>query len=295
MAEITSLRQGGWRYLVPNGLTALNLCFGVIAAFLSIEGSYYSAGWFILLAVCFDRLDGASARALGATSRFGVEFDSLADLVSFGVAPAILVCAALTSDPALGFDSGWRRILLYSACSFYVLCAAFRLARFNVFAGDDGTKIYFGLPSPASASTVVALLMTILKYGVAGSGWAADAQLLGGLSIGSGLRSWFPLVPFLVGLLMISSLRVPKMQPGKSATGIYLGVNMALIYLCVLLRVFPEYLAFMALQVIVVSFCFHFFWQSSRKFSAGTVWQALSIGAEPAEGTESAPETGASK
>jgi CDP-diacylglycerol--serine O-phosphatidyltransferase len=295
MAEITSLRQGGWRYLVPNGLTALNLCFGAVACFLVVTGSYYGAGWFILLAVCFDRLDGASARALGATSRFGVEFDSLADLVSFGIAPVVLVFAALTNDGALGYGGGWRRILLFAACSFYVLCCAFRLARFNVFASADGSKIYFGLPSPASASTVVAALMTLIKYSSDGSGWAADVKLLGGLTLGAGLRAWFPLVIVAVGLLMISTLRVPKMLPGKSAKGVYLGVNMLLIYLCVLLRVFPEYLAFMALQVIVVSFSFHFFWKSARKLEAGSVWQALSMDADPADSADSAPEAGASK
>lgn len=295
MVEITSLRQGGWRYLVPNGLTALNLSFGAVACFLAVSGSYYSAGWFILLAVCFDRLDGASARALGATSRFGVEFDSLADLVSFGVAPAILVYAALSGDSALGYGSGWRRILLFGACGFYVLCGAFRLARFNVFAGAENSKIYFGLPSPASASTVVALLMTLIKYGSGGSGWAGDIPLLGGLALGAGLRAWFPVVPVLVGVLMVSTLRVPKMIPGKSAKGLYLGVNMAFIYLCVLLRVFPEYLAFMALQVIVVSFVFHLFWEAARGLDAGTVWQVLSIKADAADGADSAPEAGATK
>lgn len=296
MAEITSLSQGGWRYLVPNGLTALNLTFGAVACFLSITGNFYSAGWFILLAVCFDRLDGASARALGATSRFGVEFDSLADLVSFGIAPAVLVFATLNSDSALGFGSGWRQVLLFASCAFFVLCAAFRLARFNVFAGGDGANnIYFGLPSPASASTVVASLMTIIKYGGSGGGWTADANLLGGLTLRAGLRAWFPLMMVVVGLLMVSTLRVPKMRPDKSAKGIYLGANMLLIYVCVLLRVFPEYLAFMAVQVIVVSFCFHFFWASARGLDAGTVWQALSIEADPTDNADSAPEAGTSK
>lgn len=289
MAEITSLRRGGWRYLVPNGLTALNLTFGAIACFLSVGGSYYSAGWFILLAVCFDRLDGASARALSATSRFGVEFDSLADLVSFGIAPAVLVFAALTSDSTLGYGSGWRQVLLFASCSFYVLCCAFRLARFNVFASADGSKIYFGLPSPASASTVVATLMTMIKYGGGGGGWAADANILGGLRLSADLQAWFPVVLTLVGLFMVSTLRVPKMHPGKNAKGIYLGVNMLLIYLCVLLRVFPEYLAFMALQVIVVSMLFHFFWDSARGLEAGTVWQALSINADPTDSADSTP------
>jgi len=295
MAEITSLRQGGWRYLVPNGLTALNLTFGSAACFLSVSGNYYSAGWFILLAVCFDRLDGASARALGATSRFGVEFDSLADLVSFGIAPAVLVFATLSNDSALAFGGGWRQVLLFATCAFYVLCCAFRLARFNVFAGADGNSIYFGLPSPASASTVTAGLMTMLKYGGAGGGWRADANLLGGLSLGAELRAWFPVVLAVVGLLMISTLRVPKMHPGKSAKGIYLGVNMVAIYVCVLLRVFPEYLAFMAVQVIVVSFCFHYFWGTAGGLNAGTVWQALSIRADPADAADSAPEARASK
>ncbi len=295
MAEITSLRQGGWRYLVPNGLTALNLCFGAIACFLAITGSYYSAGWFILLAVCFDRLDGASARALGATSQFGVEFDSLADLVSFGIAPAVLIFAVLTNDSTLGYDSGWRQWLLMASCSFYVVCCAFRLARFNVFAGADGTKIYFGLPSPASASTVVASLMTLIKYSGGGGGWAADFEILGGLTLSTSLRAWFPLVVVVVGLLMVSALRVPKMNPDKSIKGIYLGLNMLLIYVCVLLRIFPEYLAFMAVQVIVVSFSFHYFWESARRLSAGTVWQALSIEADPSDGVDSAPETGSSK
>jgi len=290
MAEITSLRRGGWRYLVPNGLTALNLTFGTVACFLCVGGSYYSAGWFILLAVCFDRLDGASARALGATSRFGVEFDSLADLVSFGIAPAVLVYAALSNDSALGYGSGWRQVLLFAVCAFYVVCCAFRLARFNVFADADGSKIYFGLPAPASASTVVATLMTTIKYGGSGGGWAADVNLLGGLSLSADVRAWFPVVPALVGLFMVSTLRVPKMHPGKSAKGLYLGVNMGLIYLCVLLRAFPEYLAFMALQVIVVSILFHFFWESARGLDAGTVWQALSIDADPADSADSAPK-----
>ncbi len=290
MGEITSLRHGGWRYLIPNGLTALNLCFGVIATFLAVGGSFYSGGWFILLAVCFDRLDGASARALGATSRFGVEFDSLADLVSFGVAPAILVAATLNADSALGFDAGWRRAVLFGACGFYVLCAAFRLARFNVFAGAEGSRIYFGLPSPASASAVVALLMTMTKYSGAHPGWSADVRVLGELSLGPAVRVWFPLVPLLVGLLMVSSLRVPKMQPSKSPKGIYLGVNMALIYLCVLLRVLPEYLAFMALQVIVVSFALHYFWAAARSSSAGTVWQTLSVESDSPEPATSTAE-----
>jgi CDP-diacylglycerol---serine O-phosphatidyltransferase len=295
MAEITSLRQGGWRYLLPNGLTALNLGFGAIACFLAISGSYYSAGWFILLAVCFDRLDGASARALGATSQFGVEFDSLADLVSFGIAPAVLVFAVLSNNSALGYGSGWRQYALMASCSFYVICCAFRLARFNVFAGADGTKIYFGLPSPASASTVVASLMTLIKYGGGGGGWVADAQILGGLTLPASLLTWFPLVVAAVGLLMVSTLRVPKMTPDKSIKGIYLSLNMLLIYVCVLLRIFPEYLAFMAVQVIVVSFSFHFFWESARHLNAGTVWQALSIEADATDVAESAPEAGASK
>ena len=298
MSDPITLRSGGWRYLIPNGLTATNLTFGCISCFYSSLGNIYLAGWFVLLAVCFDRVDGAAARALRATGKFGVEFDSLADLISFGLAPALMVFAALARDPQLGYaESKWKMALLFGVCVFWVLAAAFRLARFNVYAEEEGTKVYFGLPSPAGASTLVGGLLILMKYsGISGyyTGWSADIPLLGSLHLGPALRAWYPLFVALLAVLMVSGLKVPKMNPGRSPSGIYLGVNMLLIYIFAILRLFPEYLFFLALQVLTISVLYHLFWKSAKAVSTQPIFEAMSMGAGPPKPTTPTAEAGAS-
>jgi CDP-diacylglycerol--serine O-phosphatidyltransferase len=291
MTEGLTLRQGGWRYLVPNGLTATNLTFGTLSCFYSIYGDTYLAGWFVLLAVCFDRFDGAAARALRATGRFGVEFDSLADLVSFGVAPAMVILADLVSHPGFPYASGGlHRTLLFAACGFYVLAAAFRLARFNVFAQTSGTDVYFGLPSPAGAATVVAGYLVLLKYSgdpAVYPGWEGDLRLFGGAVIDQALREYYPVLVALVAALMVFGLKVPKFRAGRNPTAIYIVLNMVLVYLCVFLRVFPEFLLFVAIQVIIISTTYHYFWESAREVSKQPLFEALS-----ADGSETSATAG---
>lgn len=288
MSESITLFRGGWRYLVPNGLTATNLTFGTMSCFFSVYGNAYLAGWFILLAVCFDRFDGAAARALRATGKFGVEFDSLADLVSFGMAPAIMVFSSLVRDPSLGYqEPGMPRTLLFAACGFYVLATAFRLARFNVYAQAEGTGVYFGLPSPAGAATVVSGYLVLLKYsGNDGlyTPWAADLNLFGATQIDPVFREYYPVVVALVALLMVAGLKVPKFRAGRGVASVYLALNMVLIYLCVFLRVFPEYLLFSAVQVLLVSTTYHYFWPSAKGVSKQPLFEALSIAVDPLGG-----------
>jgi len=294
MTEGLTFRQGGWRYLVPNGLTATNLTFGTLSCFYSVYGNAYLAGWFILLAVCFDRFDGAAARALRATGRFGVEFDSLADLVSFGMAPAMMVFASLVQDPRLPyFVPGVSRTLLFAACGLYVLATAFRLARFNVYAAASGTDVYFGLPSPAGASTVVAGYLVLLKYSgnpTEYTGWVADLHFFGNATIPLGVRVYYPIVVAIIALLMIFGLKVPKFKPGKGPAAVYVILNMLMIYICVLLRIFPEFLFFIALQVIIVSTTYHYFWESAREVSKQPLFEAMSVQLEdPVEPGEARP------
>lgn len=289
MSEGLTLRHGGWRYLVPNGLTATNLTFGTISCFYSVYGNAYLAGWFVLLAVCFDRFDGAAARALRATGKFGVEFDSLADLVSFGMAPAIMVFSSLVQDPELGYNvPGWPRTMLFAACGFYVLAAAFRLARFNVYAQASGSGVYFGLPSPAAAATLVSLYLVLLKYSGRPelyTSWAADLRLFGASQIGAPIREYYPVVVALVALLMVVGLKVPKFRAGRGVASLYLVLNMTFIYVCVFLRVFPEYLVFVALQVLLVSTTYHYFWPSARGVAKQPLFEALSVAVDPLGGS----------
>jgi len=137
----------GFVSLLPQLLTTGNLAAGFYSVTLSTQGSLERAGLAILVAAIFDTLDGRVARFARATSRFGAEYDSIADTVSFGVAPALLAYQAGALQQ-LGW-TGWVLAFLYAAC------AALRLARFNVSPGRYRGR-FEGLPSPAAAGMVLA-------------------------------------------------------------------------------------------------------------------------------------------
>ena len=144
--------------LVPSTLTLLGLCSGATAIRFALEKEFHDAVAAVVAAMIFDMLDGRAARLLGADTRFGAQLDSLADLVSFGVAPAIIMY--VWSLSRMG-DAGWIAALIFCAAS------AIRLARFNVqSARDEGaTKAnpYFtGLPTPAAACMM--LLPLVLSF-----------------------------------------------------------------------------------------------------------------------------------
>src|SRR5712675_2247911 len=131
-------------YLLPSLLTMGNMFWGYACVVYSMRGEYETAAPFIGFAIVLDMLDGRIARLTGTTSDFGLEFDSLADVISFGIAPAILSSAwGLSSLGRLGWAAGF----------LFVSAAAMRLARFNIQSGVGGDKRYFvGLPSPAAAA-----------------------------------------------------------------------------------------------------------------------------------------------
>lgn len=137
-------------YLIPNLLTTGNLFSGLFSILAVFNANYVAAAVAILVAVVFDMLDGKSARLMNSTSQFGVEYDSLADLVSFGVAPGLLIYSwALSSHGMLG-----------SAVMFaFVACGALRLARYNVMVANAESKYFTGLPIPAAASVIATLVI----------------------------------------------------------------------------------------------------------------------------------------
>jgi CDP-diacylglycerol--serine O-phosphatidyltransferase len=161
-------------YFLPNLLTAGNLFCGFVALTKIVEadpsvadiGQYYNqiklALAFILLACIFDLFDGRVARMGGVESPFGREFDSLADLVSFGVAPAFLVQRVVLADVFGEFQQ-----ISWFIASIYLLCGAFRLARFNCLAAMNlpGTgKDFLGFPIPSAAGLVSSLTLLIVHF-----------------------------------------------------------------------------------------------------------------------------------
>ena len=139
-------------YLLPGMFTVANLFCGWVSIVYAMQGQYATAAPFIGLAMVLDLLDGRIARLANATSDFGEQLDSLADIVSFGIAPAILVFAwGLEPLGRVGWAAGF----------LWVTATAVRLARFNIQAKDDDKRYFLGLPSPAAAGVPAA---TVFLY-----------------------------------------------------------------------------------------------------------------------------------
>ena len=181
---------------VPSMLTLGNLLCGFHAVYFASRGNQEGlvlAAWMVLLAMVFDSVDGLAARLTHVESRFGAELDSLADVVSFGVAPAFLV-AVLAAQADLPHER-----LVWMSCMVYVVCAALRLARFNVQTGlDEGShRSFIGLPSPAAAGQVVALVIL-------------DGYLRSQHNVTLVSRV-LPTVTFFAGVLMVSRVPYPHL------------------------------------------------------------------------------------
>jgi CDP-diacylglycerol--serine O-phosphatidyltransferase len=154
-------------YILPNLFTTGNLFCGFWAIISVFQEKFFYAAVAILLACAFDILDGKVARLSGATSKFGVQYDSLADLVSFGIAPALLAFS-WALRPYGKF--GWLAAFLF------VVCGALRLARFNVQSSSGEVKYFKGLPIPAAASMIALTILLYLR--LIETDWVKDIVIL---------------------------------------------------------------------------------------------------------------------
>ncbi len=143
-------------YLLPNLITTASLFAGFYAIVAAIDGRFLAAAWAIFVALILDGLDGRIARMTHSTSNFGVQYDSLADLVSFGVAPALLVYL-WALKPFKQF--GWVAAFLF------VVCGALRLARFNVQSGSMDPRYFNGFPIPAAAMVIATAIAFYYQIG----------------------------------------------------------------------------------------------------------------------------------
>lgn len=173
-------------YLWPNLITTAALFSGFYSIVASMNGQFSQAVFAIFLAALFDGLDGRVARAIGAQSPFGEQFDSLSDMLAFGVAPAILMYSWGVND--LG------RIGL-ACCFVYTACAAFRLARFNVQIGIVDKRYFIGVASPLAAIIIVSLVWVGLGFPELFDSRDFSVQVFNAVAIA------------IVGLLMISNLK----------------------------------------------------------------------------------------
>lgn len=214
--KYTDANEASHIYLLPNSLTAGNLFFGFLAILrcvqanyatdpLVVSNNYRQAVWFILFGVICDALDGRVARLGGRESLFGKEFDSIADIISFGVAPALMMIF-LVLTPTVDQYPVFLQIS-WLIGFVYLLCAAVRLARFNVLTHPmllpaeqlEGTSDFLGLPVPAAAGMIASLVLVILSLEIP----TFDSRSLALL-----------IPPFMLAIayLMISNIQYPSFK-----------------------------------------------------------------------------------
>ena len=236
--ENTKSRRRGI-YLLPNLLTTGALFAGFYAIVAAIDGNFLRAAWGIYIALLFDGLDGRVARMTSTESDFGKEFDSLADMVSFGLAPAIVTyqwgVARLSEYGPLWGRLGWLAAFLFT------VAAALRLARFNTVTSSD-KRFFTGLPSPPAAAGIAAMVWGSVEYEIGGL-----FALVAGVSITA-----------LTGLAMMSNFRYPSFKEIDLSRRVPFG---NLIFISGLLIV-------VALEPAVVIFCMFFVYATS----APTLW-----------------------
>lgn len=204
------MKKANLIYILPNLFTASSIFVGVISIVEASKGNFILASWLILLALIFDGLDGRVARMTNTTSQFGVEFDSLADVISFGIAPAMLLYFFV------GNEFGRFGILV---SALYVIFGAIRLARFNISTTKTDPNVFIGLPIPTAAVFVSMWILLFNKYNL--QNYAVTLLIL---ALG-------------VAVLMVSNFRYPSFKkvqldrPMVFKTMILLVIIASLLYL----------------------------------------------------------------
>ena len=211
--------------VMPSAFTLGNLLFGFWAIVMAFNGNFRWAGWFIVFAGILDMLDGRVARLSGTGTRFGAELDSLVDVISFGVAPALLTYF-------LDFSNAGR--FAWLLCYIYVVAVALRLARFNVLsAGKPPGSWFTGLPSPAAGMTLA------VYYPFSQTNWYRASLAYLDLQ-----HQGLVVLMLLLAVLMVSNVKYPKFPPIglRSRKGVF-GLTVHLVILIGGLT-FPEYFLF---------------------------------------------------
>lgn len=226
---MNSIQKMQLMYILPNLFTAASAFLGVISIISSIQGNYFKAIIYIILSLILDGLDGRVARLTKTTSKFGVEFDSLADLVAFGVAPAILFYLTV------GAKFGRFGALI---AAMFVVFGAIRLARFNVTTGTYEPNVFIGLPIPSAA------IVSVLWIGI-----YVDADYYTFLE---GFEWCFILLEAVLAILMVSNIRYPSFKKMNLKQTHVIRILVALVVVFSMLYLYPFESATLVMSVYVL-------------------------------------------
>lgn len=243
---------GKGKFLVPNLFTSLNFLLGVWAILLvsSVFASDHATTLkhvilganLIVWCVLFDKLDGFAARLMKASSEFGAQFDSLADLIAFGLAPSILVIFSYKAFAPEWYAQNW--ILVLAVISLYVLCTAIRLARYNAIDSDGHPDFFVGMPSTMAGGAVALLVILFNNYG---------------LYTGDVLVRIPILFTIFCALMMVSPFLLPKVKRRKNKVyNLIQVICLVLGYITGIGMILPEFLFSLVTIYFIIGFSYGF-------------------------------------
>jgi CDP-diacylglycerol--serine O-phosphatidyltransferase len=215
-------------FLIPNLITTASLFSGFYAIVATIDGRFYHAAWAIFISLVLDGLDGRIARITASTSGFGTQYDSLSDLVAFGVAPGLLVYL-WALKPFKQF--GWVAAFLY------VVCGALRLARFNVQQGSMDPRYFNGLPIPAAAMLIATAVAFYHEIG----GWFPGKHI------------YILSMIYVLSFLMVSNIKYASFKKVEVFRRHPFQTLVGLVLLFVAIAAAPDIMGFLVMVLYVAS------------------------------------------
>lgn len=255
-------------FVLPSSITMASVFCGFSSVVMSINAAgatperyFLWAAGLLVLAGIFDGLDGRVARATNTATEFGVQLDSLADVISFGMAPAIL--AYRYGFFQLGIHDSHLRAVGWAACFVFTACGALRLARFNVQVGAVDSRYFVGLPIPAGAACVASVII-----------WHPTPPTTSGQAYG------FAAGLFLVGLLMVSTIRFSSFKKRATSPRAVMITNLSIVLMLALMVLFQQrfFVGFFAAYIALT-------------LAMNLAWKAGWRGVEPPHDGAEDPET----
>jgi len=238
----TKMRSRRGIYVLPNLLTSANLFCGFYAVVAAIQGHFLKGAIAIMVAALFDALDGKIARVTRTVSRFGLEYDSLCDVISFGVAPGILIYLwALQPFGRLG----WLAALIF------VACGTLRLARFNTQAHVIGSDYFNGLPIPAAASMIAATVL--LYYRLGGTGTTKHITIL--------------IMIYVLSFLMVSTIKYYSFKHMELFKKMRFNMLVIIVMFFIVIAAEPSIACFLIMLCYVLSGPFTTLWLRKKRRS----------------------------
>jgi CDP-diacylglycerol--serine O-phosphatidyltransferase len=248
-------------YIIPTLFTCGNISCGCLSVISSMNGNFTKAAWLLIFAIVFDVMDGRIARLTKTTSEFGVQLDSLSDLTSFGIAPAVMIYQlVLSSIGRVG----------KSIAVLFILCSALRLAKFNVRANNKEIhNSFMGLPTPASAGLLISFVLSYELF-IADSGQPLTFKTIPILM--KNMPIFFKVMPAVVvflSLLMVSNIPYVSFKKVKFSKPKVFKFLVLMMFLICFVVTFPQNIIFILFTFYAFSGIFAYavrYWKIFKKF-----------------------------